>query len=996
MGVTNNGFIPYSTNFGSNVYWAAPTGGGGGANNFITNIGGLGTNTTLYGSNAFDVLTLVPTNVYTGAGNVSVTIGAKVFTLGGGGTTASWKNGWNILIGTEQYRVDYIVDSTHFWAQAQPGGGGAANTHSSVAYTLSPNALTATDTTGATIAATIGNDGTLSIEGNAGPYSNSGELHFNDGTNGFSEVVWGDFNYGGTRLEFRPDLQNGGASMSLHQNMPYDSIYGLPDGTASFKYGLTNQTGGALKLWGTVNLPAQTPSEMLLTDSSRNVITVGTLPSGLVPANIVITNPATPQEIYNNLIVQSNMSFLTATGTGTGPFSMIWSNSANSTGGAITNDSLFTYSNNVQQASISNGVFTGNGSGITGVPSSAIGPGFIASTNGFGIGTQLVGITLIPTNIFTNNNYCFYATANSESLIISNQVNSVLFTTYVGVSVGNLANNEQYQLLTTNGYRAGNSVGYFVYPGLGHTYAASSNWYISPAALTNDDDTGTAQAALTGGANWIQPIWGNNGIFLIQQNGAGHPSHNYLIKDSTDLDGADGLFFESQICGANVGGWGAAFGLNPNAPVNSLYIRADGSVDARTGFTNDQGNIQLLGTVQFPAYTTANGFFYGNGSGVVSETTDVNTNNASQLSSGTVADARLSTNVALLNRSGQTWVGSDIWTNITTGWGFDIVDTSNNISEWSGVTLRSVLNTNGDWYAQSFNGSGAGLTGILASSLTGQVAIANGGTGAATAAANTVFQNKTGSTAAPGFSTIASANLSDAANVALLNGNPQTFTGSNIFNGGISNLGGLSVAGNSTFANTVNIKSDVNLTWGSGVGSSITGDGGGLYFSGGSTGFAFQNGSGSQKAFLGGVNGLWLNYGGNVPCVGNGMEQVVGSYVNTNVTGNVASTLLFTNSTGNTVRGTVHYNASVLVTAAAGTFSISVTGTNDFGQAYTITPLSAVSTAATGPLDLTLTVPDTFNFTLGNGKSLTLTATIGGSGSPTIDLALWTDRGLNQ
>lgn len=72
------------------------------------------------------------------------------------------------------------------------------------------------------------------------------------------------------------------------------------------------------------------------------------------------------------------------------------------------------------------------------------------------------------------------------------------------------------------------------------------------------------------------------------------------------------------------------------------------------------------------------------------------------------------------------------------------------------VTSAAITAANGS----VFTGSGAGLTAIPAASLTGQVAVANGGTGAATASANTFFAGPTsGSAAAPGFRAITAADL---------------------------------------------------------------------------------------------------------------------------------------------------------------------------------------------------------------------------------------------
>jgi hypothetical protein len=312
------------------------------------------------------------------------------------------------------------------------------------------------------------------------------------------------------------------------------------------------------------------------------------------------------------------------------------------------------------------------------------------------------------------------------------------------------------------------------------------------------------------------------------------------------------------------------------------------------------------------------------GNATVAVSAYVNTNNASQLSSGTVADARLSTAVVETNGANNGGTAQTMYVSLN----------NTNAIAVSGINL----NTNGVLYVK----------------------------GATNTTPLNVIVPRTGSTTAE-IHAVSEPSLQFVYTWLWNAGTSGTTGEAGIRDDGVmfANGGYCVNNGNSTV-----ISSGGNIQTGSYVIINYT-----------TSGVTLPIGATS-------VNGI--------SSVGNTLEQVVGSYVNTNVTGNVAGTLLFTNSTANTIRGTVHYNASVLVAAAAGTFTIAITGTNDFGQAYTITPFSALSTAATGPLDLTLTVPDSFNFTLGASKSLTMTATIGGTGSPTVDLGIWTDRALNQ
>jgi hypothetical protein len=332
------------------------------------------------------------------------------------------------------------------------------------------------------------------------------------------------------------------------------------------------------------------------------------------------------------------------------------------------------------------------------------------------------------------------------------------------------------------------------------------------------------------------------------------------------------------------------------------------------------------------------------GNATVAVSAYVNTNNASQLSSGTVADARLSSNVPFLN-------GSPNADNFSAA-----ISNSSTLLVNGAVGFGSSLTENGLFTGETYNTSS--YTAKFGSFLIQPYAFNNG------FLAENAYYN--------GGYTRLQSGYAEA--FQFINGSIQFFT---------------ITTGTGGFSQNMQFKTD--FTGGMGLGGvSMSSSGAGNY--GGAAMIIGATGAVTTGSIT--VTNGFNQFG--VTSVGNSEEQVVGLYVNTNVTGNVASTLLFTNSTANTIRGTVHYNASVLVAAAAGTFTIAIAGTNDFGQAYTITPFSALSTAATGPLDLTLTVPDSFNFTLGASKSLTMTATIGGTGSPTVDLGIWTDRALNQ
>lgn len=232
-----------------------------------------------------------------------------------------------------------------------------------------------------------------------------------------------------------------------------------------------------------------------------------------------------------------------------------------------------------------------------------------------------------------------------------------------------------------------------------------------------------------------------------------------------------------------------AFNSTPYAIQSLQAVTASNAGTASSvpaaGITGTLSNSTLPASPTFSG--TATGTFAGNGAGLTNL-------NASQLTNGTVADARLSTNVALLN-SNQTFTGSKTFSNLTTistagaafavqgstagGFGAATALIQNtNTSASAGPALRVVgygnstagvlsvssegpgllaqfgntnvfvsqLDTNGNWTANSFTGNGSGLTGLNATQLS------NG--------------------------TVADTRLST--NVALLNSN-QTFTGLKTF-----------------------------------------------------------------------------------------------------------------------------------------------------------------------------------------------------------------------
>jgi hypothetical protein len=162
---------------------------------------------------------------------------------------------------------------------------------------------------------------------------------------------------------------------------------------------------------------------------------------------------------------------------------------------------------------------------------------------------------------------------------------------------------------------------------------------------------------------------------------------------------------------------------NGGAATNALLGLAVGGTD--------QFKVDASGNV------TANGTFTGNGSGLTAL-------NASNISSGTLADGRLSTNVDLLNTaqtmSAQKTFGSTPTSNAVGGGPLYINPATNggastNTLIGAGVNgnTRFKVDAAGAVVAVSFAGGGAGLTNLNAGNIaSGTLGVANGGTGATT------------------------------------------------------------------------------------------------------------------------------------------------------------------------------------------------------------------------------------------------------------------------
>jgi hypothetical protein len=249
--------------------------------------------------------------------------------------------------------------------------------------------------------------------------------------------------------------------------------------------------------------------------------------------------------------------------------------------------------------------------------------------------------------------------------------------------------------------------------------------------------------------------------------------------------------------------------ITGNVNISGVYQVAGVQISS-ANLSND-GNLAKLNANQTftgnNTFSAAGNSFTGSGAGLTSL-------NASNVSSGTLNDARLSANVALLSGTGpQTFTGNNKFTgtflaqnasNSTTAFVIQntlgssnlfVADTTNTrIGIGKAPTLGS-LDVNGNIFQNGnqvcdTSGNCTGVTGIGGSGTVGTIPVFTGsgttvGDSLLSQSGNTVTANgnlnlSAGHTFQVNGSQISSANLSNDANLAKLNGN-QTFTGTNTF-----------------------------------------------------------------------------------------------------------------------------------------------------------------------------------------------------------------------
>jgi hypothetical protein len=204
-------------------------------------------------------------------------------------------------------------------------------------------------------------------------------------------------------------------------------------------------------------------------------------------------------------------------------------------------------------------------------------------------------------------------------------------------------------------------------------------------------------------------------------------SGNPLSVKAADVNGDGKLDLITAIYNTNAlmvltnnGSGGFVFASAPtvgNWPVSvaAADVNGDGNVDLISANRNNNTLTVLSNT---PASYQAS--FTGNGAGL-------RCLNAGNITSGTIADARLSANVALLNAN-QTFTGTNTFSKLIAGNGAGL--TNLNASQLASGTLPSArlsgtysgaltLNNAANSFNGAFVGNGAGLTNISVDSLSG-------------------------------------------------------------------------------------------------------------------------------------------------------------------------------------------------------------------------------------------------------------------------------------
>lgn len=469
---------------------------------------------------------------------------------------------------------------------------------------------------------------------------------------------------------------------------------------------------------------------------------------------------------------------------GGGNASVSINNATSSTVGAVKPDNT--------TISISSGILSAIGAPPTGAAGGALANTYpnpdIASgvhiTNQYAYSPTLSNATIVnsfgkPTNTYTTN--VTYSGTNGTAILVSSG-------TFDGVTVGTsitLNGTDQYLFL---GPVPGNSHAFYTANKLVNTYVAVANGLFSPNTFTFEDDNGNlAGGAIDGGGNGWFPIWQNNGLILV-----GSPvTNSWRISDVGFLAANyDGLGIQAIPFGKSV------VNISSRSDSDAIDVLPDGGVSMRFYLTNavSGGPFVIGGGAQLQGATTTGSLKVTNAStlntvsaitvtatnsinadyatastasvfdasknlissvttlaelagihagGTIAAVSGVNLTalNATALASGTVADARLSANVPLLNAANVFSASVNTFVN-TSNSGYGTFTTITNAGNYTGatMTLSGLLTGATETLSGLLSGAAATFSGLLSTvnqTNTGYIVTLNlTNTGAATFSGN--------------------------------------------------------------------------------------------------------------------------------------------------------------------------------------------------------------------------------------------------------------------
>lgn len=194
-----------------------------------------------WSSNQFLVnSTILPTNIFTGPGTLTVANNSHVWTVVGG-TTTGVKVGWQFVVGVDQYIIMKVNDATH-WLTYEA----SRSAYTTQPYTVYPNGQYFTDING-NPAGFISSDGGLGVVGQLNGFGNSGAYYLVNGTNSWMMLASAQAN--GNIFGIGSSFGGFGAyPFYIVEGAPYYSLGISVGGDVAIRDGITNFFGNAITM----------------------------------------------------------------------------------------------------------------------------------------------------------------------------------------------------------------------------------------------------------------------------------------------------------------------------------------------------------------------------------------------------------------------------------------------------------------------------------------------------------------------------------------------------------------------------------------------------------------------------------------------------------------------------------------------------------------------------------------------------------------------------